>query len=760
MRKMTKRFASLVLALVCLLILLPGGVLAETSENYTYTVDSSGNATITKYTGTDAIVTIPSTLGGCPVTSIGSRAFLGSKTLTSVTIPEGVTSIGQSAFNICRVLTGVTIPSTVTKIGSSAFASCESLASITIPAAVTSIGTSAFENCRSLPAINVASANANYCSVDGVLFSKDRKQLLAYPAGKQNASYTIPSTVTLVSSCAFMGCASLTSVTIPDSVTKIGSYIFSGSGVTSVTVPASAEIGNAAFCRAASLTAINVASNHPDYCSKEGVLFNKEKTKLIQYPAGREGSSYTIPAGVTAIGDGAFEDCVNLTDLTIPDAVTSVGSSAFMQSSLRSITIPTGVTVIRQEAFNCCANLISVTLPSGLTTIETRAFEGCDSLTDIEIPASVTEIQSYAFAECISLTDAVIPSGISAISEGTFYHCFSLTSVTIPASVTSIGEYAFADCFQLTNIYYEGSQAGWQQIDIAEHNPELSLDQVTIHYNSSTGPSMPQITTQPKNVSVAAGSTAAFKIVATGATSYQWQYRKTPTGAWTAVAAASGKTSTYKLTAEARHNGYQYRCKVTNAAGSVYSNTVTLTVSSGKPTITTQPSNVSVAVGSTAQFKVVATGATSYQWYYRTSSTGSWTAVVASSGKTSTYKLTTAARHNGYQYRCKITNSAGSVYSNTVTLTVKPKITSQPTGKTVTAGTTVHFKVTAENATSYQWYYRTSSTGTWTAVAAASGKTADYSLTTAARHNGYQYRCKVMNATSYVYTSIVTLKVS
>ena len=272
--------------------------------------------------------------------------------------------------------------------------------------------------------------------------------------------------------------------------------------------------------------------------------------------------------------------------------------------------------------------------------------------------------------------------------------------------------------------------------------------------------SKPTISSQPSNVTVAAGSTATFKVTATGATSYQWYYRKSSTASWTAVSAASGKTANYSLTAETRHNGYQYRCTVTNAAGSVYSDTVTLTVSSSNPTITTQPSNVSVTVGSTATFKVTATGATSYQWYYRTSSSGSWTAVSATSGKTSTYKLTTAAKHNGYQYRCKVTNSSGSVYSGTVTLTVKPKITEQPTNQTVAAGTTAHFKVTAENATSYQWYYRTSSTGTWTAVSAASGKTADYSLSAAARHNGYQYRCKVMNATSYVYTSIVTLTVA
>ena len=270
----------------------------------------------------------------------------------------------------------------------------------------------------------------------------------------------------------------------------------------------------------------------------------------------------------------------------------------------------------------------------------------------------------------------------------------------------------------------------------------------------------PVITTQPTNKTVDVGSTAQFKVVATGATSYQWYYRTSSTGSWTAVSASSGKTSTYSLTAQERHNGYQYRCKVTNGIGSVYTDTVTLTVN-GKPVITTQPMNKTVTAGSKATFKVVATGATSYQWYYRTSSTGSWTAVSAASGKTSTYSLTVAARHNGYQYRCLMKNAAGSVYSNVVTLTVNsgPVITTQPTSKTVTAGNKATFKVVATGAESYQWYYRTSSSGSWTAVSAASGKTATYSLTAAARHSGYQYRCEVKNAVGAVYTSIVTLTV-
>ena len=269
--------------------------------------------------------------------------------------------------------------------------------------------------------------------------------------------------------------------------------------------------------------------------------------------------------------------------------------------------------------------------------------------------------------------------------------------------------------------------------------------------------STPVITTQPKSVTVQEGKTATFSVTATNATSYQWYYRTSETAAWTAVA-NNGTSATYSLTTKARHNGYQYRVKVANANGSVYSSIVKLTVSQ-KPVITAQPAAVSVVEGKTATFKVTATGATSYQWYYRTSETAAWTKV-ANNGTSATYSLTTKARHNGYEYRVKVTNSAGSVYSSTVKLTVKlkPQITEQPTDVTVTAGKTATFRVTATGATKYQWYYRTSSTASWTAVA-NNGTSATYNLTTKARHNGYEYRCKVTNANGSVYTKIVKLTV-
>ena len=181
----------------------------------------------------------------------------------------------------------------------------------------------------------------------------------------------------------------------------------------------------------------------------------------------------------------------------------------------------------------------------------------------------------------------------------------------------------------------------------------------------------PTITKKPSNQTVAEGKKATFTVEATGMTQYQWYYRTSSTEEWKTVSAESGKTATYSLTAKARHDGYQYRCKVTNAKGSVYTPARTLTVITEKPAITTQPTSKSVTAGKTATFKVVASGkGLSYQWYYRTSSTGTWTACSASSGKTASYSLTAQARHNGYQYRCKITNAMGSVYTKIVTLTV------------------------------------------------------------------------------------------
>ncbi|MDD7424468.1 MAG: leucine-rich repeat domain-containing protein, partial [Candidatus Methanomethylophilaceae archaeon] len=227
-----------------------------------------------------------------------------------------------------------------------------------------------------------------------------------YPYEAEIKSTIIGDGVTSIGKYAFYGCTGLTSVTIPNGVTSIGDYAFYGcTGLTSVTIPNSVtSIGDYAFYGCTSLESFDVSDDNTKYCSDKGVLFNKEKTELLQYPAGRSASSYTIPNSVTSIKSDAFYECAGLTSVTIPNGVTSIGGYAFARcTGLTSIAIPDSVTIISNDAFSRCAGLTSVTIPNSVTSIESRAFYECTGLTSVTIPNSVTSIGDYAFFGCTSL---------------------------------------------------------------------------------------------------------------------------------------------------------------------------------------------------------------------------------------------------------------------------------------------------------------------------------------------------------------------
>jgi len=261
------------------------------------------------------------------------------------------------------------------------------------------------------------------------------------------------STFTSIGEWAFAGCNNLTGVTIPNSVTSIGVYAFRSTGLTGVTIPNSVtSIDNGAFAYCSKLTAINVDADNSAYTAENGILYDKSKNTLIQYPAGKTGNTFTIPSSVTSIGEHAFAGCYNLTGVTIPNSVTSIGEHAFAGcNNLTSVTIPNSITSIGDSVFEQCSSLISVTIPNGIISIGNDTFANCYNLTSVTIPNSVTSIGSGAFYNT-NLTSVTIPNGVTSIEVGTFVDCGNLTSVTIPNSVTSIEYGAFSGCYNLTSV--------------------------------------------------------------------------------------------------------------------------------------------------------------------------------------------------------------------------------------------------------------------------------------------------------------------
>ncbi len=250
----------------------------------------------------------------------------------SYTIPNSVEIIADNAFLGCDNLTSVTIQNGVKKIGNNAFDYCDKLSDITIPSSVTSIGDGAFEQFISLKSIIVDPENENYSSDGGVLFNKSKTALIRYPIASARKSYTIPDSVKTIANNAFGYCDKLSAITIPSSVTLIG---------------------DGAFGHYTNLKSIIVDPENENYSSDDGVLFNKLKTVLIQYPLADKRKSYTIPDSVETIADNAFWSCNNLTSVTIQNGVKKIGNNAFCYcNELSTITIPSSVTSIGEDAFD------------------------------------------------------------------------------------------------------------------------------------------------------------------------------------------------------------------------------------------------------------------------------------------------------------------------------------------------------------------------------------------------------------------------
>lgn len=227
--KKTKILASVfvVIAAVLVLSLSAFAVVTDHTENdFEYTVLEDDTVKITAYNGADTVVSIPDEIDGMTVTAIGDEVFWDMSDIESITIPETVTSIGKLAFASCGRLTSLDLPQGLISIGDSAFDMC-GVNSLTIPETVTSIGKDAFFYTR-MSAITVDEDNEYYSSDEyGVLFNKDKTELIKYPCGSEITEYIIPDTVTSVAGASFIWARNLKSVTIPNKVTEIKQDTFS-----------------------------------------------------------------------------------------------------------------------------------------------------------------------------------------------------------------------------------------------------------------------------------------------------------------------------------------------------------------------------------------------------------------------------------------------------------------------------------------------------------------------------------------------------
>ncbi len=365
--------------------------------------------------------------------------------IKTVTLQNTITTLGDYVFYYCKNLSNVYMGN-VTRIGDYALTRTDSLKSITLPNTLTEIGCAAFSG-TALESLNVPSSVK---TIDKFAFNGSGLKTLTLNEGLQT-----------IGDGAFSSCWYLQSAKIPDSVTYLGTSAFEyAEAMTSLTIGNGVtEIPNEAFRNCGVLETLKLGNN------------------------------------VKKIGDYAFYQAVALKSLTLPQTVTSIGDYAFQNCrALTELSIPQNTTTIGNYAFQFCDGLTDLNITGGTKSIGNSAFANCDNIPELVLPEGVESIGNYAFLNCDAITRAVLPESLVSMGEYAFKYCNNLESVTIGTQLTAIPYGAFSSCNNLKDVYYLGTKAQWNAINIANGNTYLTNatvhclgEKYTVSYDSNGG---------------------------------------------------------------------------------------------------------------------------------------------------------------------------------------------------------------------------------------------------------------------------------
>ena len=511
------------------------------------------------------------------VVGIGYKAFKDAN-IESITLPSGIEMIDGQAFAGCSGLQYINIPNTVVTIGDKAFYGCERLKRITVPNTVTSIGFSAFEDCSSLQQIdlpfiggNANATDANLGYIFGTQQSWHHEQYV--PESLQKVNITGP--ITYLGPDAFYGCSNLQAIFIPNSIESIdyaafegcdnlhytrydnGYYMGNGNNPHLILMKAkdlaitTCKIHNRTkifyaepFVGCSQLAEIVVSEANEYYCVIDGVLYTKDKQKLVLYPAGKTGDTFEVPSWVETIRDLAFLDCINIHTLKIADSVTEIGNYSLDGcKNITSITLGKNLTLrwpemaplfdseslqeIQGECLNACTNNGILYNKDGTSLWR---YPRARNVVNFEIPANVTRIEQKAFSQTLvkkvqwmegkdgtlalgykafegasRLEQAIFESSIQ-LDRQTFNNCKNLQTLKFTSGTQFLNadagnpDYSYQTCTSLDEVICPAG--GLYSIQWAPNITTLTITNGTIHQDVFLGHKNIQTVTIDSDVGV------------------------------------------------------------------------------------------------------------------------------------------------------------------------------------------------------------------------------------------------------------------